>query len=55
MNSQQNELKGPSIETLQAEARANRQAAVNILIEACLEVDCEIPRVLKGKFGEEAN
>ena len=39
---------------LENEFRANRAKVVNLLIDCVLKVDMTIPRVVQGKFGEEA-
>ena len=39
---------------LEGEFRTNRNAVVNLLIDSVLKVDMTIPRVVQGKFGEEA-
>ena len=41
---------GVSFEQMEKEYRANKDLVVNLLIDNCLEVDCEIPRVVKGQF-----
>ena len=39
---------------LENEFKANRDKVVNLLIDSVLKVDMTIPRVVQGKFGEEA-
>ena len=39
---------------LEREFNSNRDAVVNLLIDSVLKVDMTIPRVVQGKFGEEA-
>ena len=39
--------------TLQKEFEANKEKVVEMLIENVMQVDCSIPRVVQGKFGEE--
>ena len=39
---------------LEREFKSNREAVVNLLIDSVLKVDMTIPRVVQGKFGEEA-
>ena len=39
---------------LEQEFRANNTKVVNLLIDSVLKVDMTIPRVVQGKFGEEA-
>ena len=38
---------------LNKEFEANKDPVVDMLIEHVMQVDCSIPRVVKGKFGEE--
>ena len=40
---------------LESEFDTNKEKVVNMLIENCMSVDVSIPRVVKGKFGEDAN
>ena len=39
---------------LEGEFGANRERVVEMLIDNVLQVDCSIPRVVRGKFGEDA-
>ena len=42
--------KGPDMDTLTREFNENKAKVVELLVHSVLEVDCEIPRVVKGKF-----
>ena len=45
---------GVDMSILEREFKSNREAVVNLLIDSVLKVDMTIPRVVQGKFGEEA-
>ena len=45
---------GVDMSVLEQEFRANNEKVVNLLIDSVLKVDMTIPRVVQGKFGEEA-
>ena len=45
---------GVDMSVLEREFNSNRDAVVNLLIDSVLKVDMTIPRVVQGKFGEEA-
>ena len=38
------------IEQLKADYEANRESVVDFLVEHCMKVDIEVPRVVKGDF-----
>ena len=48
-----NEDGGPDIAKLEAEFNSNKDQVVQMLIDNVMEVDCSIPRVVRGKFGDE--
>ena len=39
---------------IENEFEANKQSVVELLIRNCMQVDTSIPRVVKGKFGDDA-
>ena len=41
---------GVSFEQLEGEYRKNRANVVELLLQNCVDVDLEIPRVVKGQF-----
>ena len=44
---------GADMTKLNAEFTENKEKVVEMLIENVMAVDCSIPRVVRGKFGEE--
>ena len=43
-----------SAAAIEAEFENNKQSVVELLIRNCMAVDTSIPRVIKGKFGDDA-
>ena len=41
------------LDKIRGEFEENREKVVEMLIGHCMEVDCSIPRVVRGKFEEE--
>ncbi len=39
---------------IEADFTRNKQSVVELLIRNCMQVDTSIPRVVKGKFGDDA-
>lgn len=39
-----------NLEVLSREFEENKEKVVDMLVENCMKVDCEIPRVVKGNF-----
>ena len=44
-----------TMEVLEAEFHQNKAMVIDLLIKNCMTVDTSIPRVVRGKFGEEEN
>ena len=44
---------GAEMKKLENEFEQNKDKVVDMLIENVMAVDCSIPRVVRGKFGEE--
>ena len=44
---------GVEMKKLENEFEQNKDAVVDMLIENVMAVDCSIPRVVRGKFGDE--
>ena len=42
-----------SAATIEVEFEKNKQSVVELLIRNCMQVDTSIPRVVKGKFGDD--
>ena len=39
---------------IEAEFESNKATVIELLIRNCMQVDTSIPRVVKGKFGDDA-
>ena len=45
-----NSSQGIDLAQLTKEYKENRDSVIDMLVESCMKVDCEIPRVVKGNF-----
>ena len=46
---------GAEMKKLEGEFEQNKEKVVDMLIDNVMAVDCSIPRVVRGKFGEDEN